>query len=391
MRAMRKLVLALFVALLLTKSSAQIITREQLIEIERDRVIRLADSFLNEKPITITEFKAERSAGGLHDYYSEGTYWWPNPNDPEGPYIRKDGIQNPDNFEKHAIAVRKFSIISASLTSAYVVTGKRKYTKQVENHLNAWFVNSKTKMNPNLLYAQAIKGVVTGRGIGIIDMIHFIEVARSVMVLEKEHVINNKNLKKIKLWFREFLTWMTNHKYGLDERNNGNNHSTWWAAQVAMYSLLVGDSQNLENCNEFFIDQILGKQMAVDGSFPEELKRTKPYSYSLFNLEGTMILAKILSLGGLDVWTFKSESGKSVKTAMEFIFPFIEDKAKWSFPKDVENYDSLPVRMESLLFYSIAYNDKRCLYVWKKLSTSYKEEELIRTFPIRQPVLWINK
>lgn len=385
-----KTVVIIFLLGAIYNIAAQIITKAEIINLERERVLRIANSFLDEAPVTITSYKAERSSGGLHDYYSEGTYWWSNPDDPSGPYIRRDGIKNPENFEEHSHAVRRFSVISSALTAAYVVSGEEKYARKAVHHFEAWFVNSETRMNPSLLYAQAIKGVVTGRGIGLIDMIHLIEVVRSIMVLESKQVIEKNQLVKIKTWFMEFLTWMTTHQYGLDEKNNGNNHSTWWAAQVAMYSLLVGDKKNFESCKSYLAEQVLTKQMAEDGSFPEELKRTKPYSYSLFNLEGTIALAKILSLGGIDVWNLKVERGKSVKSAIDFMLPFIEDKSKWQYPKDVENYDRLPVRMENLLFSACAYNDERCLNIWKKLSTTYTEEELIRTFPIRQPVLWFD-
>jgi hypothetical protein len=39
-------------------------------------------------------------------------------------------------------------------------------------------------MNPNLQYAQAIKGVATGRGIGIIDTIQLMEVVQGLEVME---------------------------------------------------------------------------------------------------------------------------------------------------------------------------------------------------------------
>ncbi len=36
-----------------------------------------------------------------------------------------------------------------------------KYVDAVLAHVRAWFVNEPTRMNPNLLYAQAIKGITT--------------------------------------------------------------------------------------------------------------------------------------------------------------------------------------------------------------------------------------
>ena len=44
----------------------------------------------------------------------------------------------------------------------------------------AWFIDDATHMNPNLLYGQArSRGNLRGRGTGIIDTLHFVEVARA--------------------------------------------------------------------------------------------------------------------------------------------------------------------------------------------------------------------
>src|SRR5262249_6582688 len=66
--------------------------------VDRERILKAANQYLREKPITITAVTSPRSAGGLHDYFSEGDYWWPDPKNPGGPYIQRDGMSNPDNF-----------------------------------------------------------------------------------------------------------------------------------------------------------------------------------------------------------------------------------------------------------------------------------------------------
>jgi len=181
--------------------------KKQIIKTEKARVLSLADSFLLEKPVTVTSFTCARSAGGIHDYYSEATYWWPNPADPNGAYIRKDGLNNPANFDSHRQAISQFSWVVGTETSAYLLTGKKKYAIAAVAHLKAWFVNPETTMNPNFLYAQAIKGVNTGRGIGIIDGIPFIEVTKSIQVLEnspylvfeRKLLIINKSIRYSKI------------------------------------------------------------------------------------------------------------------------------------------------------------------------------------------------
>lgn len=168
------------------KSTASI----DLNKIEKERILIKADTLLNLMPITVTSTIASRSAGNVHDFYSEGDYWWPDSLNINGPYVRKDGLTNPDNFTAHRTAMLRFSQIIGALTSAYQITGNRDYASQTIPHLKAWFVNEDTRMNPNLQYAQAIKGVTAGRGIGIIDTVHLVEVALAIGILEKDNVID---------------------------------------------------------------------------------------------------------------------------------------------------------------------------------------------------------
>src|SRR5207344_1578731 len=107
----------------------------------RDRVLRAADTFLDEQPITITASHSPRSAGGIHDFFSEADYWWPDPKNPDGPYIQRDGMTNPDNFVEHRRAMVRMSIHVATLTSAYRITGDPKYATATLKHFHAWFVD----------------------------------------------------------------------------------------------------------------------------------------------------------------------------------------------------------------------------------------------------------
>jgi len=361
-----------------------------IVELDKDRVIKDAEIYLLEKPVTITSFIAERSTGGINDFYSEGDYWWPDPENPDGPYIRKDGLTNPDNFTAHREAMRRLSIHVPVLIAAFKISGDKKYSDHAVKHLLAWFVDENTMMNPHMKFAQAIKGKVTGRGIGIIDAIHLVEVVQSVMVLEKEEMIDKGNLEKIKNWFTDFSDWLMNDQYGVDERDNENNHSTCWNMQVAQYAKFINDGNKLKFCRDHFKQELLPKQMENDGSFPLELKRTKPYGYSLFNLDAMVMVAEILSDSEDNLWEFKTSDGKKLKDAVDFMFPYIKDKSSWSFQKDVVYFDQWPVRHPSLLFASIAYNEDKYLKTWAKLNPAPTKDEVLRNFFIRQPILWIE-
>src|SRR6184192_1873345 len=132
---------------------------------DRARVLKAADQYLSERPVTVTASHSPRSAGGPHDFFSEADYWWPDPKDPNGPYIQRDGMSNPDNFVEHRSALMRLSVQVPALAAAYLITKDKRYAKHAALHLRAWFIGEATRMNPNLQFAQAIHGVSTGRSI----------------------------------------------------------------------------------------------------------------------------------------------------------------------------------------------------------------------------------
>ena len=355
-----------------------------------NKIIQQADATLFEKPITVTAYSSERSKGGKHDFFSEGDYWWPDTLHPNGPYIQRDGLTNPQNFTAHRLAMIRFSKAVGNLTSAYILTKNTKYSNAAMGHLKAWFIDTATLMNPSLLYGQAITRKVSGRGIGIIDMIQMVEVAQSVSVLEKSGLINNKDIIEIKNWFTQYLKWVTTHPYGIDEREAKNNHGTCWVMQVAVFAKLVGDRSLLQYCSKRYKEVLLPGQMAENGSFPLELKRTKPYGYSLFNVDAMATLAHVLSTPKENLFDFVGTGNVSIRKGIEFMFPFIVNKTSWPFTKDVMYWDEWPVAPISLLFGSKATNNSSWFDTWQKLEHFPTNEEVIRNTPIRNPLIWIN-
>jgi hypothetical protein len=343
---------------------------------------------MKQAAVTVTAQSSSRSAGGKHDFFSEGDYWWPDPQNPAGPYIQKDGLTNPEIFVAHRLAMIRFSRVIGALASAYKLTGEKKYALAALIHLKAWFSDPATLMNPNLLYAQAIQGRFTGRGIGIIDTIQLMEVAQGILVLQQ--AIEPSTLKTIKQWFTDYLNWLTTHQYGKDELNAKNNHGTCWVMQVASFATLTGDKKLLDFCRERYKTLLLPDQMAIDGSFPLELARTKPFGYSIFNLDAMTMICQILSVDGHDLWNHQTKDDRSIKKGITFLYPFVADKTKWSFKKDVMYWENWPVAQPFLVMGANAYQNKDWLHTWKKLEHQPNVEEVIRNLPIRHPYIWLN-
>ena len=363
--------------------------KNQVVSTLKNQVLTEAKWAMQQQPITVTAESSSRSTGGKNDFYSEGDYWWPNPENPEGPYIQKDGLTNPKNFVAHRLAMIRFSQIIGALASAYQLTGDDKYVKQAVIHIDAWFINAATLMNPNLQYAQAIKGVATGRGIGIIDTIQLMEVAQGLVAMEKSKALPKQTKEGTKKWFSSYLNWLTTHKYGIDEMNAKNNHGTCWVMQVACFAKFTNNIELLDFCIKRYKEVLLPQQMEKDGSLPLELKRTKPYGYSIFNLDAFTTICQLLSTPKDNLWTYTTPDGLGIKQGVLFLYPFLADKGKWPYAKDVMFWDNWPVAQPSLLFAALAYGDKSFFETWKKADHQPKNEEVIRNLPVRHPLIWL--
>src|SRR5215472_1535621 len=298
---------------------------------DHERILHAANEYLPESPITITAYSSPRSAGGPHDYFSEADYWWPDPKNPSGPYIRRDGMSNPENFTAHRHALIRLSLQVPALAAAWKVTGDKKYAAHATLHLRAWFLDPKTSMNPNLEYAQAIHGVTRGRGTGIIDTLHLVEVARAIPFIETSGALFRDEAAGVRRWFADYLNWMTTSKNGIEEREAKNNHGTCWVLQVAEFASYTGNQELMTFCRDRFKRVLVPNQIGADGRLPLELARTKPYGYCLFDLEALTTASQVLSTRDENLFAYQLRDGRSLARAVEFMVPFIENKNSWPF------------------------------------------------------------
>lgn len=362
--------------------------QQEATDVLRSQILQEAAWALVEDPVTVTAESSPRSAGGIHDFYSEGDYWWPDSTDARAPYVRRDGLTNPDNFTAHRRAMIRFSTIVGALASAYKITGDVRYVRQVLVHVRAWFVDPATRMSPHLLYAQAIQGRATGRGIGIIDTIHLMEVAQGVMVMMRDKAFDVDTRRGVIAWLEEYLVWLTTHAYGKEEMHEKNNHGTCWVMQVAAFARLTGNEGLLRFCRERYKTVLLPEQMATDGSFPLELKRTKPYGYSIFNLDAMVMICQMLSTKKDDLWRYQTSDGKSIRKGIAFLYPYLRDKGAWPYAKDVMYFDQWPVAGPALVFGARAFEEREWFKTWRSLEHVPKDEEVVRNLPVRYPLLW---
>ncbi len=352
-------------------------------------VIKKAEEALEASPLHITDATAPASEGGIHDYYSNGDYWWPNPDTADGlPYIRRDGLSNPNNFDAHRRILRRMRTLTVHLACAWKLTGKEKYARQGVRFLKEFFLDPETRMNPSLTYAQAIPGVCPGRGIGIIDTLHLADIPFAASCLASSASMTEEVLSGLVTWFSRYLSWMLDSPNGRDERNTRNNHSVCFFMQAAAFALFTDNEEVLRLCRGCFKTRLLG-QMAPDGSFPLELARTKPYSYSIFVLDNMVSLCHLLSTPQEDLWEYETEKGQGIPKAVEFLMPYLLRRSSWPYARDVEHFDSFPARASFMMFAGCRYGIRELVDLFHSLPFESQDEEVRRNVAVREPMLWM--
>ncbi len=288
-----------------------------------------ADSFLNMGPWSIAEFKSPSVSKNPNDYYSESPYWWPDPDNPHAPYIRHDGERNPDRFMGHKSSLQKMHQASFTLILAGYLFDEHQYILHALDILNVWFIDPNKRMNPNMDYAQAIPNKSPGRGIGIIDAHRFAKLLEAFYILDLTELWPEEHKRAIKDWFTEFLVWLTTSKNGLDEKYQGNNHTTWWCTLVAGISHFVGNSVEYQQVYEYVKKEVVLNQIKSNGSMPHEEKRTRSMSYIYFNLDAYALLFQNFSNRGLDLWIYENANKGSVSKALEYVYPYTMGHKQW--------------------------------------------------------------
>src|SRR5258708_12429784 len=118
---------------------------------------------------------------------------------------------------------------------AYLVV-QRAFGENEAVVLSKWFLEPKTRMKPNLEYGQAVHGINTGRGTGLIDTVSMIHAAQGIWLLEQAGMLDRVLGEGVRKWYAAFLQWMTTSKKGLADNKSANNHAPSSTAHAPPYA-----------------------------------------------------------------------------------------------------------------------------------------------------------
>ncbi len=296
-------------------------------------LLATAGPSLTRVPASVVNKSFTPPSGSKNDYTSLAPYWWPNPNTSNGlPYIKKDGQPNPEaNAIKDNNYLRDICRDVRLLGLSYYFTNDEKYAKKATELLKVFFLNSATRMNPHLKYAQLIRGDSKVYGTGTIDTEHLPEMIDGVQLLVGSSSWTTENHQALQNWFSQYLTWLTTSPGGKEASIAPNNIGTYYDLQVVTYALFTGNKTLAKSLIEKQTYNRLDGQLKENGEQIHELARTNAWTYCNKNLDGWFSLASVAESAGINLWDYTSANGKSLKKAFQWMVPYGAKTKPWPY------------------------------------------------------------
>ncbi|PKV62613.1 alginate lyase family protein [Pontibacter ramchanderi] len=363
---------------LLKRNKYEIRTGNEIYLTALSDLVLAADNVLNNPPYTVVNKTIIPPSGNKHDYFSLAPYWWPDPTKRNGrPYKQKDGRTNPEaNVIKDKFYVASLSKDIQLLGLTYYYTEDEKYARKATELLRVFFIDRATRMNPNLNYGQAILGVNDGRSVALIETQHFVNLIDGVQLVAGSDSWTPKDHEALTNWFSQFYKWMLNSSIGKEGIKSDNNIGTYYDIQIITYALFT---ENKSFAKSYLINNVMKRidvQFDKDGSQPLELKRTKSWTYCIKNIRGWMMLANLGAVTGVDIWNYRTSSGKSLEQGILWLLPYAAGDKKWDYEeiRSVNLDWFIPIARTSLPVYK---NVRLASYLSHKTLTSRSKKELL--------------
>jgi len=363
----------------LERAKIRLATNDSSLQPARSALIIESNQALRFKPTSVMDKPKAGASGDKHDYFSTAPYFWPDPSKPDGlPYIRKDGQRNPESGNEYSDSPRLGRTASSALTLALAshFTTNEAYAAHAAKLLRVFFLDPARRMNPNFNQAQAVPGVNTGRGIGMIESRSLTSVADAVILLEGSPHWSPSDAAGMKTWLNAFLDWALTSKNGLAERAARNNHGTFYDAEVAHFALFCGRTNLAREIILSATTNRIAAQIKPDGSQPLELARADSFAYSRFNLIALFDLATLGDHAGVNLWQYETDAHASIRRALDFLMPYVEDPAKpWPFERGKNARRSLDSRLFRQAF--VVFGDERYQRALNQLPNTDSERDAL--------------
>lgn len=295
---------------------------------------RTAEAALAVGPFSVMDKAVVPPSGDRHDFMSLGTYWWPDPDRPDGvPYIRRDGQVNPEIERLDRPRLSQMVDAVSVLAASWHLLREPAHSARAGLLLRTWFLDPATRMNPHLRFGQGIPGRCEGRCIGIIDSECLARVVDALALLVGAPGWSDADRAGLDSWLGSYLDWLLEDPLGRAEADERNNHGTCYDVQVVALARHLGRDALVRGVLAAVPGRRILVQIEADGRQPLELARTRAWTYSLKNLAALLNLAGWSRELGIDLWGFRGVDGRGIPAALDLLAPVALAGAAWPYPE----------------------------------------------------------
>jgi hypothetical protein len=330
---------------------------DQTLQPAMDALLKEASKALK-VPLASVMDKVEAFPGAdKHDYVSYAPYFWPNPDTKDGlPFVRHDGKRNREQTAKGDSPQfgRMLNAVNV-LSLTYGLTGDERYAVHAAALLKTWFVDPATRMNPNFTHAQAVLGVNTGRGTGLIEFNSMPHLVDGLTLLKPSKSWPAEEQLVMHDWLTQYAHWLATSKEAAAERAASNNHGSWFDVHEASLLIYLGKVDDARVICEKAKTRRIARQIEPDGHQPLEESRADGYGYSVFNINALFALASLSERVDVDLWGFETADGRSIKKAISFLARFTDPAVPW--PHNQMNALNRAALLPALLQATWVYGD----------------------------------
>ncbi|KAI8918824.1 alginate lyase-domain-containing protein [Entophlyctis helioformis] len=305
-----------------------------------------------------------------HDYYSAARYYWPDAAKPPSglPYARFDGYTNPEIYlhqDPQFLQVVIDDVFNCAL--AFFYTRNETYAATAARRLQVWFIDPVTAMNPNLNYANWVKGIDPA----ILHLGKLYLLIDAIGILRTSTSFTQTHYTGMQTWIAQFYTWTQTSPRALALSKSINNQGTWFdVQQVAMLLFLGRVSEATSVLQTVTVPRML-LQITANGSQPQEQSRTLSWFYSAYNIQGLFVLGFLSQSTPFNLFQYQDAQGRSLVRALDYMLPYATTNGSGWPVANRGNFDPAAVVELCKLAY-IVYRDVKYIGVANELQAKPK-------------------
>lgn len=319
----------------LSKLKEEATNVKKIADAKKELIKRSNQILANRKTYSVTYNGTSLLGISKNNFISYHGYMWPNPKTRNGlPYILKDGKRNPYNdkiSDRPMLEGLNRDIFQLGL--AYFYTNDEKYVMWAATLLNCFFVDSKTRMDPNFNFSQVTPGKNETGG-SIMEAVMFIEVLEGIQLMKSSPNFSQALSRSLNSWFGDFLGWIEESPKGKINAQHKNNRGTYYTLLRCDIAMFLNDKQRATRIFKNEAYQRVVDQISSQGEMKDELRRATPLGYLKYNLKAFNELDEIGKKLGFDLFNYRGPKGESLKKAFEWLDQYKTGKSVWNYSSE---------------------------------------------------------